>query len=308
MRGGDARAELPRDLERLVAVEVADPLQERGEVLAVDVLHAQEVLAFDLVDVVDAADVRVRDLPREADLGVEAREEPGVGGDRLREELQGDGLAELQVVGAVDLAHPAAAEEADDPVAPADHRSRREGAEVDRVRGREAAGRRRRLGRQPASGPCPISVGRRESEPDEPDTESPQDGQNRPDSGSSALHREQSVTSVEMLSQWTRRSLRGARRRGAGRAGRCAILRRSGRNAGNALWRRRSGSRSGLKRRSIANGPRRQPSERQTRHSQALSSVVEHYLDTVGVSSSILLAPTIRSLSRAAAVWQLEGA
>ena len=130
------------------------------------------MLAFDLVDVVDAADVRVGDLPGEADLGVEPGEEPRVGRDRFRKELQGDGLAELQVVGAVDLAHPAPAEEADDPVAPAYHRPRREGAEVDRVRGRKPSDGRRRsrrgggraeLGREPRRRPEVRAAGRAEA-------------------------------------------------------------------------------------------------------------------------------------------------
>ena len=73
VRRGEPGAELPRDLERLVRRQPADAPQQRGEVLAVHVLHREEVLAVDLADVVDAADVGVRDLPRDADLGVEAR-------------------------------------------------------------------------------------------------------------------------------------------------------------------------------------------------------------------------------------------
>jgi hypothetical protein len=145
--GGNAGAELPGDLEGLVAVEVADPLQQRGQVLAVHELHAQEVLAVHLVHVVDAADVRVGDLPGEPDLRVETGEEPRVGGDRLREELERHGLPESQVVGTVDLPHSAPSEEADDPVPAADHRSRREGAEIERVGKVEPPDRRRRLGR-----------------------------------------------------------------------------------------------------------------------------------------------------------------
>ena len=229
---------------------------------------------------------------------------------RLREELERDGLAELQVVRAVDLAHAAAAEEADDAVAVAEHgvpARRRRGRASPRRRG----GRRRRAasGRQLAPGPCPSRWGgakaSRRARHRQPAGRS-RTGRNRKPRRCSGAKR---VTSP---SRWylngTRSGLRPRRVPGAGEAPRCAILRRSGGNAGTALWRRRSGSRSGLKRRSIANGPRRQPSERQTRHTQALSSVVEHYLDTVGVSSSILLAPTIRGLSRAAAVRQLEGA
>ena len=110
VRRREPRAELARDVERLVGGKPADAPQERGEVLAVDELHGEEVLPVDLADVVDAADVGMRDLARDAHLGVEALEPRRDPRARLaREELQRDRLAELQVVGAVDLAHAAAA-------------------------------------------------------------------------------------------------------------------------------------------------------------------------------------------------------
>jgi hypothetical protein len=52
----------------------------------------------------------MRDLPRHADLVVETGEELGIPLQRLGEELERNGLVELQVVGAVHLAHAAAAE------------------------------------------------------------------------------------------------------------------------------------------------------------------------------------------------------
>jgi hypothetical protein len=72
--GGKARANLPRDVERLVGWQAADAQQQRGEILAVDVLHREEVLApinDRLADIEDAAHVRVRDLARDADFGQE---------------------------------------------------------------------------------------------------------------------------------------------------------------------------------------------------------------------------------------------
>src|SRR5450759_1672194 len=98
----------------------------------------------------------------------------------------------------------------------------------------------------------PISVGRCESDEE---SAKPQPGQNRPASGTSASQREQRVTFVR---KWYLNRARGTpgKRFGDGRnAARYAILRRSGRNAGNALWRRRSGSRSGLTRRSCERPP-----------------------------------------------------
>ena len=45
---GKAGAELARDLQRLLVGQAADPPQQRGEVLAVDVLHGDEVLTLEL--------------------------------------------------------------------------------------------------------------------------------------------------------------------------------------------------------------------------------------------------------------------
>ena len=110
-------AELAGDVERLVGRQPADAPQERGEVLAVDQLHGQEEVALRLPHVVHAADRGVRDLPGHPDLAVEAGEPLAVRVEAVGQELEGDRLLELQVVGAVDLAHPAAAEEPDDAVA-----------------------------------------------------------------------------------------------------------------------------------------------------------------------------------------------
>ena len=65
MRGGDAGAELPRDRDGAVFREAADATEQRGEILAVDVLHREEAAAVGLAKVVEAADVPVRDLAQE---------------------------------------------------------------------------------------------------------------------------------------------------------------------------------------------------------------------------------------------------
>ena len=57
VRGAEPGAELARELERLVGGQPADAAQQRGEVLAVDVLHRQERLAVDLAEIVHAHDV-----------------------------------------------------------------------------------------------------------------------------------------------------------------------------------------------------------------------------------------------------------
>ena len=68
----------------------------------------------------------MRDLARDAHLGQEPLAPDGIVGERAGQELQRDRRPELEVVGAVDLAHAAAAEQPDDAVAAGEHRSRRE--------------------------------------------------------------------------------------------------------------------------------------------------------------------------------------
>ena len=148
VRRGEARAELARDLERLVLRQPADPPEQRRQILAVDVLHREEVPAVHLADVVDAAHVRVRHLPRRPHLREEPIEQRPVRGEAVRQELQRDRLAELQVVGAVDLAHPAAADQPDDPIALREDGARREAARA-RSNPRTPGGRRARTRASP---------------------------------------------------------------------------------------------------------------------------------------------------------------
>ena len=143
VRGGEARADLPRDLERSSFREAADAAQERRQIFAVDVFHRQERRSLDLVDVVDAAHIGVRHLPCQPDLGVELCQPRRVLVDVRRQKLERDRLAELQVVGAIDLAHAAAAEASNDAVASAEYGARLEASVVDRARRGEPARRRR---------------------------------------------------------------------------------------------------------------------------------------------------------------------
>ena len=83
----------------------------------------------------------MRDLARHPHFGVELRQPRRIAVDVRRQELQRDRLAELQVVGAVDLAHAAAAEPPDDAVASAEERAGLEAAVVDRAGRGEPAGR-----------------------------------------------------------------------------------------------------------------------------------------------------------------------
>ena len=131
MRRGKAGADLPGDFESALLREAADPAEQRRQVLAVHVLHREERVAVHLVDVVDAADVRMGDLARHPDFGVELGQARRIAIDVRREELERDRLAEFQVIGAEHFTHPAATEPADDPVASAEKSAGRKTAVVD---------------------------------------------------------------------------------------------------------------------------------------------------------------------------------
>ena len=117
VRRREARADVARQRQRLVGREASDAPEQRGEVFAIDVLHGDEVIAVDFNHVVQATDVRVRDLPADAHLVVERVEAARVAD---RNVFERDALAELQVIGAVDLPRPSAADQRNDPVAARD--------------------------------------------------------------------------------------------------------------------------------------------------------------------------------------------
>ena len=104
--------------------------EQRGEVFAIHVLHGDERHAFDLADVVNAADVGVGDLAGDADFAMEAFEQALIARGLFGQEFQRDGLAEREVGGAIDFAHAAAAEQGDDAIAAAEQRAGEEAAFV----------------------------------------------------------------------------------------------------------------------------------------------------------------------------------
>src|ERR1019366_1634408 len=111
---------------------------------AIDVLHRDVGRAFDLAEVVHSANVGMRDLAGGAHLAVEAFEQAGMVRRRRGQELQRDGLVELEIDGSVDLAHAAAAEESEYAVALAESGS---GGEEGFIRRRARRGRRLAPGR-----------------------------------------------------------------------------------------------------------------------------------------------------------------
>ena len=122
--GTEAVAELVSELQGLERSKAADPPQQRGQVFAVDVFHRDEVLVARLSQVVDPADVRMRDGARQTHLFEQDGELGGIPLHGLRQELERHRLMEHQVVGAVDLAHATAPEGDRDAVALCPERAR----------------------------------------------------------------------------------------------------------------------------------------------------------------------------------------
>lgn len=133
--GGKPGAELSGNLQRLLLGGSSHASQHRSQVFAVDVLHGNEMLPAFLGDVVDATYVRVRDLPSDPDFMEESFELASVVRQGLGEKLECHGLTQLEVVGAVDFAHPALADQTHDSVTIREHSPRRKSGVVDRVRG-----------------------------------------------------------------------------------------------------------------------------------------------------------------------------
>ncbi len=135
--GGEAGAELAGHFEGLVLRQTADAFQQCREVLAIDVLHGKVGLTVDFAEVVDAADVGVGNLAGDADFTAEAVEGALVVDHFARQEFQCHGLAEDEIVGAIDLAHTSFAEQADNAIALGEEGAGRETAFVDGAGGGE---------------------------------------------------------------------------------------------------------------------------------------------------------------------------
>ncbi len=114
VRCGKAGAHLSNDLDGLVRRQPPDASQQRREVFPVHVLHRHERTAVPLGDVMNPADIGMRDLAGGARLVAQARRQSGF---VSAQEFQRNGLAQREIVGAIDFAHAAAAEQADDAVA-----------------------------------------------------------------------------------------------------------------------------------------------------------------------------------------------
>ena len=95
--------------------------------LTTEQFHGNEGAAFEFIDLIDGADMRVIERRRRLGFALELAERGGICGKRVRNELQRNRTAEPSVLGLVDHAHPACAEQLDD-VIPRDrasnHRSR----------------------------------------------------------------------------------------------------------------------------------------------------------------------------------------
>src|SRR5271166_6383244 len=66
--GAQTGANLTGNLKSFFTGRTAHPPQYRGQVLAIDVLHGEEVLPVEMTDVEDAADIGMRDLASQTDL------------------------------------------------------------------------------------------------------------------------------------------------------------------------------------------------------------------------------------------------
>ena len=86
-------------------------LEAMGERLAVNQFQDEERGALVLADVVERADVRMRELRDRARFTVEALTELRIGGERVVEDLDSDGAIEAGVACLVDLAHAARAQQ-----------------------------------------------------------------------------------------------------------------------------------------------------------------------------------------------------
>ncbi len=117
MRRSQTRAQLARDLRSFGSRQVPDAPQQAAEVLAVHILHRNERGALSLSNVVNAAHVRMRDLPSDGNLAMKPLQQPRFLRNSGRQKLQRHRLVQLQIGGPVNLAHAPSPDHRNDTVA-----------------------------------------------------------------------------------------------------------------------------------------------------------------------------------------------
>src|SRR6185437_15330120 len=115
--GGNAGAKLARDLDGFVLRKTADLAQQRRQVLAGDVLHADEGHTVGFANIKDAANVRMGDVAGDAHLAMEASQRRSVLYQSFGKQFQRDILVELEVFRAIDLAHAPSSHKRDNAIA-----------------------------------------------------------------------------------------------------------------------------------------------------------------------------------------------
>ena len=115
--GPQSSTDLEGDRERSLGCQTPRSLSQAGEILPLDVLHRHVGDPVGLSEVVDPAHAGVVDAARQPSLVTESREGSRIVLVGLEEQLEGDGLPQTDVLGAIDLGHAAFAEPVRDPVA-----------------------------------------------------------------------------------------------------------------------------------------------------------------------------------------------
>jgi hypothetical protein len=104
---GQSRAELSRNFQRFVGREPADAPQKGSQVFAIDILHGEKRVPVDLPDVINAANIGMRNSPCHSHFVAKAFQQSLIAGGFVGKKLHSDRLSERQIIRTIDLAHAA---------------------------------------------------------------------------------------------------------------------------------------------------------------------------------------------------------
>src|SRR5260370_26608216 len=100
--------------------------------------------AFDFADVVNPADILVTNLSGYSNFAMKTRQRGAISEQVFGKKFHRDGLAQFEIVSAIDFAHTASAQQTYDPITLSQHRARHKARVIDRIerrhRGRWSAG------------------------------------------------------------------------------------------------------------------------------------------------------------------------
>jgi hypothetical protein len=139
---GQAGTKLARDFQSLVRRQPPNTPQQRRQILAVHIFHGEERVPIHFAHVINPANIRMRNSPREPNLIAKTLQQSFIFARLFGKKLERNRLPQRQIIGAINFSHAAATQQCNDAIPPSQQASRKKSSLSQQTAGRTRNSRR----------------------------------------------------------------------------------------------------------------------------------------------------------------------